>query len=55
MRITNSTLLRNYDRNLKRISTQKFASENKIYTGRQYTRASQSPLKASNIKMSRKK
>lgn len=47
MRITNSTLLRNYDRNLKRISTQKFASENKIYTGRQYTRASQSPLKAS--------
>lgn len=47
MRITNSTLLRNYDRNLKRISTQKFASENKIYSGRQYTRASQSPLKAS--------
>lgn len=47
MRITNSTLLRNYDRNLKRISTQKYASENKIYTGRQYTRASQSPLKAS--------
>ncbi|MDY4588888.1 MAG: hypothetical protein SPD47_10615 [Oscillospiraceae bacterium] len=46
MRITNSTLLRNYDRNLKRLSTQKFASENKIYTGRQYTRASQSPLKA---------
>lgn len=47
MRITNSTLLRNYDRNLKRISTQKYASENKIYSGRQYTRASQSPLKAS--------
>lgn len=46
MRISNSTLLRNYDRNLKRVSTQKFASENRIYTGRQYTRASQSPLKA---------
>ncbi len=46
MRITNSTLLRNYDRNLKRISTQKFMSENRIYSGRQYTRASQSPLKA---------
>lgn len=46
MRITNSTMLRNYDRNLKRISTQKFTSENRIYTGRQYTRASQSPLKA---------
>lgn len=46
MRITNSTLLRNYDRNLKRISTSKYASENKIYSGRQYTRASQSPLKA---------
>ena len=46
MRITNSTLLRNYDRNLKRISTAKYSSENKIYSGRQYTRASQSPLKA---------
>ena len=46
MRITNSTLLRNYDRNLKRISTQKYASENKIYSGRQYNRASESPLKA---------
>ena len=46
MRITNSTLLRNYDRNLKRISTAKYSSENKIYSGRQYPRASQSPLKA---------
>ena len=46
MRITKSTLLRNYDRNLKRISTAKYSSENKIYSGRQYTRASQSPLKA---------
>lgn len=54
MRITNSTLLRNYDRNLKRISTQKYASENKILTGRQYTRASQSPLKASKALMVRK-
>ena len=47
MRITNSTLLRNYDRNLKRISTQKYSCENKIYSGRKYTRASQSPLEAS--------
>mgnify|MGYP007005548554 CR=1 FL=1 len=46
MRISNSTILRNYDRNLKRVSSQKYASENKILTGRQYTRASQSPLKA---------
>lgn len=46
MRITNSTLLRNYDRNLKRISSQKYASENRITSGRQYERASQSPLKA---------
>lgn len=47
MRITNSTLLRNYNRNLKRLSTQKYSSENKIYSGRQYLRASQSPLNAS--------
>ncbi len=46
MRISNSTLLRNYDRNLKRISTQKYSSEQKIYSGRQYSRASESPLKA---------
>lgn len=47
MRITNSTLLRNYNRNLKRLSTQKYSSENKIYSGRQFLRASQSPLNAS--------
>ncbi len=46
MRITNSTVLRNYDRNLKRLAKNKFASEQKIYTGREFTRASESPLNA---------
>lgn len=46
MRVTNSIILRSYDRNLKRISSQKFASEHRIESGRQYDRASQSPLKA---------
>lgn len=46
MRVTNSTLLRNYDRNLKRLSTNKFASEQKIYSGRSFSRASENPLSA---------
>ncbi len=46
MRITNSTLLRNYDRNLKRLAANKFNSENKVTTGRQFVRASEAPLKA---------
>ncbi|MBE6889042.1 MAG: hypothetical protein E7485_03395 [Ruminococcaceae bacterium] len=46
MRITNSTMLRNYDRNLKRLSTNKFNSEQKIFTGRSFSRASENPLNA---------
>ena len=46
MRITNSTLLRNYNRNLKRLGNNKYASEQKIYTGRSFSRASENPLSA---------
>ncbi len=46
MRITNSTVLRNYDRNLKRLSQNKYSAEQRIYTGRQFSRASQNPLNA---------
>lgn len=47
MRVTNSTLLRNYERNLNRLATHKFGSEKKIYSGRKFARASESPLSAS--------
>ncbi len=46
MRVTNSTVLRNYDRNLKRLGKNKFDSERKIYSGRQFSRASENPLSA---------
>ena len=46
MRITNSTVLRNYDRNLKRLGKNKYASEQKIFTGREFSRASEDPLSA---------
>lgn len=46
MRITNSTVLRNYDRNLKRLGKNKYATEQKIYTGREFSRASENPLSA---------
>ncbi len=46
MRITNSTVLRNYDRNLKRLGKNKFGSEQKIFTGRSFSRASDDPLSA---------
>ncbi len=46
MRITNSTILRNYDRNLRRLGTAKFSCENKIYSGRKFARASEDPLGA---------
>lgn len=46
MRVTNSTVLRNYDRNLKRLGKNKFGSEQKIFTGRSFSRASQDPLGA---------
>lgn len=46
MRVTNSTVLRNYDRNLKRLGKNKFNSEQKIFTGRSFGRASEDPLGA---------
>lgn len=46
MRVTNSTVLRNYDRNLKRLGKNKFGSEQKIFTGRSFSRASEDPLGA---------
>ncbi len=46
MRVTNSTVLRNYDRNLKRLGKNKFGSEQKIFTGRSFSRASENPLNA---------
>ncbi|MGN1423063.1 MAG: flagellin [Oscillospiraceae bacterium] len=55
MRITNSTILRGYNRNLNRLSTAKNASENKILTGRSFARASEAPLaaaKALNVRKS---
>lgn len=55
MRITNSTILRGYNRNLNRLSNAKNASENKILTGRSFSRASEAPLaaaKALNVRKS---
>lgn len=46
MRITNSTILRGYNRNLNRLSQAKNSSENKILTGRSFSRASEAPLSA---------
>lgn len=46
MRITNNTILRGYNRNLKNLAEAKYTSEKRIYTGRQYWRASESPLQA---------
>ncbi len=46
MRITNSTILRGYNRNLNRLKTNKTQSEHRIQSGRQFDRASQSPLNA---------
>lgn len=55
MRITNSTILRGYNRNLNRLSQAKHSSENKILTGRSFSRASEAPLaaaKALNVRKS---
>ncbi len=46
MRVTNSTVLRNYDRNLRRLGKAKFDCEQNIYTGRKFSRASENPLNA---------
>lgn len=55
MRITNSTILRGYNRNLNRLMNSKTSSEHKILTGRKFDRASEAPLsaaKALNIRKS---
>lgn len=55
MRITNSTILRGYNRNLNRLQSAKTSSEHKILTGRQFDRASEAPLaaaKALNVRKS---
>ena len=55
MRITNSTILRGYNRNLNRLMNAKTSSEHKILTGRQFDRASEAPLaaaKALNVRKS---
>lgn len=46
MRITNSTILRGYNRSLGRLKSDKVASEHRIESGRAFDRASQSPLNA---------
>ena len=55
MRITNSTILRGYNRNLNKVLNAKTASEHKIQSGRKFDRASESPLsaaKALNVRQS---
>ncbi len=46
MRITNQTILRGYNRNLNRIEEQKTNSMQKIWSGRDFNRASEAPLSA---------
>ncbi|MDE7398174.1 MAG: hypothetical protein K2N06_01465 [Oscillospiraceae bacterium] len=46
MRITNSTILRGYNRDLNRILSLKNATEHRITTNRRFSRASESPLAA---------
>lgn len=55
MRITNSTILRGYNRNLGKLLNSKISSEHKIQSGRSFDRASESPLsaaKALNVRQS---
>ena len=47
MRLTNSTLLRGYNRDLQRLKTEKNACERKITSTRKFSRASEAPLLAS--------
>lgn len=46
MRITNSILLRGYNRNLSKLLTEKNKLENKITSTRQFSRASENPINA---------
>lgn len=55
MRITNSTILRGYNRSLNKLLNSKTSSEHKIMSGRKFDRASESPLsaaKALNVRQS---
>lgn len=55
MRLTNSTLLRGYNRDLQRLKTEKNACERKITSTRKFSRASEAPLlaaKALNVRKS---
>lgn len=54
MRITNSTILRGYNRNLNKLQNAKTASEHKILSGRKFDRASQAPLDAAKALQVRK-
>lgn len=46
MRITNQTILRGYNRNINRLAEQKTNSMQKIWSGRDFNRASEAPLSA---------
>ena len=46
MRITNSTILRGYNRDLNRLMTMKSQCQNRITTARKFSRASEAPLSA---------
>ena len=46
MRITNQTILRGYNRNINRIAAQKTSCMQKIWSGRDFNRASEAPLSA---------
>ena len=46
MRLTNSTLLRGYNRDMQRLKTEKNACERKITSTRKFSRASEAPLSA---------
>lgn len=46
MRITNQTIIRGYTRNINRLETQKTKSMQKIWSGRDFNRASEAPLSA---------
>lgn len=55
MRLTNSTLLRGYNRDLQRLKTEKNACEKRITSTRKFSRASEAPLlaaKALNVRKS---
>lgn len=54
MRVTNATVLRNYDRNLRRLGKNKFDCEQNIFTGRKFSRASENPLNAAKAMTIRK-